>query len=111
MQKKSAYATYCEEKGVTPVGVYIDSPLVELTKKAAKLEGKTHVGWIRDVFADAVNAAGFEYSAPTPENLKDELARAKAELEELKAQIAKAQTPPTPPAEKANAETGKVEAK
>lgn len=85
---KSAYAQYCETKGVKPIALYVDKSLEALTKEAATQQGKKHTEWLRDTLIDAVRAQGFVYTPETKESLKDQVARQAQELEDLRAQLA-----------------------
>lgn len=85
MASKSAYAQYCEQKGVKAVALYVDEDLVALMHQCAQDANKKDAQWIRDTFITAVRDAGYEYTPKTRESLQDEVARLKAELAALKA--------------------------
>ena len=101
----SKFSQYKEETGTTPLPTFIDTELFNITKALASEQDITHATWVRRAITEAVNAQGVEYTYPVKEELKDQLAKALAEVAALKALI------PTPPAQQANLKTGKVEDK
>lgn len=107
---KSAYAQYLETKNVTGIGVYWPNDLITQMDKATQKAGfKKRTEWLHAIAIDAVNAAGFTYSAPVKARAesKDEIiARMQREMEELKAKVAAAPLVPTPPTQMADPSTG-----
>lgn len=112
---KSAYAQYCEKRGVIGIGIYVDAKLIEAVDGAAKKAGVKRNEYMLNKLIAAVNADGFAYTAPVKskkESKDAELARLRAELAALKAQVPA--TPattivPTPPSVKADEKGNIVE--
>lgn len=115
----SAYAQYNQEHGVAPITAYLDQELVDMIAAAAKKANLSKKSFFENVLTAAVNKAGLThvvdgkvvphtYTIKTKtseaERVKQELADALAELAALKASLT-----PTPPALKANVETGVLE--
>ena len=120
-QEKSAYAKYCEDKGIVGIGVFVPKELDAMVRAACDKEDVKVTEWARRVFADAVNAAGlkhedgsdWKYTAPAKaakESVKAQLERQAKEIEELRKQL-QDRAPQNPPAVMADPATGKVVAK
>ena len=107
----SAYKTFKTAKNVEGLGLYVDARLFQLIHAASDDAGMSRDGWVRQALTKAVNDAGYEYTYPTPANLKTENAALAAKLAQMEKELAAAKAalvPPTPPAVKADAKTGIV---
>lgn len=94
-ESKSAYATYCADKGIVGIGVFVEKELADMV--TAHRGNVKLTAYMRRVIAEAVNAAELTHADGTSwtfdmskldktrnETLKDENARLKAELEALR---------------------------
>jgi hypothetical protein len=114
--EKSAYAEYKAKKQIEIIAFEIEDVLFALTKKAADKAGQKHAVWGREILAQAVRAAGFEYeprkaTPATVAAIQAELDAAKAEIEQLRAAAAASAAAPTPPNLIADQATGEVRRK